>query len=109
MIKQKKIKEGKNKMTKILITTAIITFFTLPFAYADSNCESALSKLKPSCNILGTGVKKMKEFSSKNQTIGQSLGMEKKEGSKKKTLKEFSSEHKTINQTIEKLQNKEKK
>lgn len=37
------------------------------------NCDTALSKLKPSCNIIGTGVTKLKEFSSKNRTLDQSL------------------------------------
>jgi hypothetical protein len=113
MIKQKKIiLKKKNKMKKILIITSMVMTFIFSPSYASNECESALSKLKPSCNILGTGIKKMKEFSSKNQTIGQSLGIEKnKDGSKKnkKTLREISAEHKTINQTIEKFNNKPKK
>ena len=39
----------------------------------------------------------MKEFSKKNQTIGQTLGIE------KKSLREFSEENKTIDQTLKNL------
>ena len=109
MIKQKKIKERKNKMKKLLVIITALAISTFSLTHAADECESALAKLKPSCNILGTGVKKMKEFSSKNQTIEQSLGIKKKDGEKRKSLKEFSSEHKTINQTIEKFNNKNKK
>ena len=50
---------------------------------------------------------KMKEFSTKNKTVGQSLGID-SEG-KKKSLKEFSKENKTIDQTFKNIKEKLKK
>ncbi len=74
--------------------------FTSSIVYSNekkNNCESALAKLKPSCNFIGSSVENMKEFSKKNQTIGQTLGIE------KKSLREFSEENKTIDQTLKNL------
>ena len=46
----------------------------------------------------------MKEFSSKNQTIGQSLGIE-----KGKTLRDISENNKTLDQTYRNIKEKIKK
>ena len=34
-------------------------------------CETALQKLKPSCNFIGEGAKKLKEISEENKTIDE--------------------------------------
>ena len=108
MIKIKKEKKKENKV-KILITSLIISAFAFSLSYAEE-CTGVLAKLKPSCNAIGSGIKKMKDFSSKNQTIGQSLGMESSKKDKNlKTLKEFSAEHSTIDKTIKKIIDKTKK
>ena len=107
MIKVKKGKKKENKM-KILITSLMISVFAFSLSYAEE-CTGVLAKLKPSCNAIGSGIKKMKDFSSKNQTIGQSLGMESSKKDKKKKLKEFSAEHSTIDKTFKKIIDKTKK
>jgi hypothetical protein len=50
----------------------ISLIFLANFAQADTkvNCQSALAKLKPSCNVVGDALKKMKKFSAENQTLG---------------------------------------
>ena len=91
------------------ITLLILIFLFNSNIYAEENnvnCASVLAKLKPKCNVIGTGVKKLKEFSSKNKTIEQTLGIEK---GKKKSLKEFSKENKTIDQTYRNIKKKLKK
>ena len=51
-----------------------LIFFTNPsFADTKDSCEGILAKLKANCNIVGKGMKKMKEFSKENQTINQSI------------------------------------
>ena len=50
---------------------------------------------------------KMKEFSNKNKTVGQSLGISGE--NKKKSLKEISKENKTIDQTFKNIKEKLKK
>ena len=64
-------------MKKILL---ILTIMLVPnFAFSqDENCDKMINKLKPSCNFLGKGVNKMKEFSKNNQTIDQTLNNAKK-------------------------------
>ena len=54
----------------------ILFFSTTTILFAEEKkvkCNTALSKLKPSCNLIGNGVNKLKEFSAKNKTIDQSL------------------------------------
>ena len=89
-------------MKKIIILITVLMFPSL--LNSAENCETKLSKLKPSCNVIGKGFKNLKEFSSKNQTIGQSLGMK-----KGKTLKDISSENKTLDQTYKNVKDKLKK
>lgn len=84
---------------KTIFTTIIILFFS---SYSiinaeENNCTSALQKLKPSCNLLGKGAKKLKNFSDNNKTIGQTLknkGVIKE--NKIPTLKELNEKYKPI-------------
>ena len=88
-------KGKKNEIFNFFNNTFYIKYCLLK--WKKNNCESALAKLKPSCNFIGSSVENMKEFSKKNQTIGQTLGIE------KKSLREFSEENKTIDQTLKNL------
>ena len=90
---------------------SIIILFTITFisiALANDNCEGLAAKLKKECNIVGKSIDKMKEFSDKNKTIDQTLGIENK-SINKKSLKEFSKENKTIDQTFKNIKEKFKK
>ena len=54
----------------------ILFFSTTTILFAEEKkvkCNTALTKLKPSCNLIGNGVNKLKEFSAKNKTIDRSL------------------------------------
>ena len=89
---------------------SIIILFTIAFismALANDNCEGLAAKLKKECNIVGKSIDKMKEFSDKNKTINQTLGVETK--GVNKSLKEFSKENKTIDQTFKNIKEKFKK
>ena len=63
-------------------------------------CNTILSKLKPECNFIGIGAKKLKLISNNNKTINQSLEnagvIEKKDPKKKMTLKELNEKYKPI-------------
>ena len=93
---------------KHLLIVIYLMIATLNAAYADEKCKGIVAKLKKECNIVGKSMDKMKEFSDKNKTIGQSLGISDKD-SKKKSLKEFSKENKTIDQTYKNIKEKLKK
>ena len=93
-------------MKKILIISLFVVFNLSSNSTAETNCDSYISKLKPGCNFLGSGVKSLKNFSNKHKTIGQSLGVN---SDNKKTLKEFSKENKTIGQTLKNIKEKKKK
>ena len=94
-------------MKKIIIILGVLLLPALTIAEEKKvNCSTTLSKLKPECNFIGSGVKTLKQFSGKHKTVGQSLGIE---GGEKKTLKEFSKENKTINQTLKNIEEKNKK
>ena len=57
-----------------------------------------LQKLKPSCNMIGKGAKKLKVISENNKTINQTLensGVIKK-NKKKLSLKELNEKYKSI-------------
>ena len=59
-------------MKKITLLAFIVLFNSNIYANEDNkNCASALAKLKPKCNVIGSGVKKLKEFSKENKTIDQ--------------------------------------
>ena len=61
-------------MKKIFYVFIISVFSTVLFAVEKKpKCDTKISKLKPSCNFVGTGISKLKDFSSKNKTIDQSL------------------------------------
>ena len=87
----------------------IITFLlaSISSLNAKEKCEGVLAKLKSECNIVGKSMNKMKEFSNKNKTVGQSLGISSE--NKKKSLKEISKENKTIDQTFKNIKEKLKK
>ena len=85
-------------MKIVFVLIGILILPSLSYAEEKTNCKSALSKLKPSCNFIGKGVDGMTKFSAKNKTIGQSMGIEKKP--KSKSLKEFTKENKYITDTI---------
>jgi hypothetical protein len=95
-------------MKKIIVFLTILISPT--FATAEEkkiNCDSVLSKLKPSCS-LGDPLKALKKFSSKHKTLGQTLGI-KTDGKDIKSLKKFSKENKTIDQTIRNMKEKKNK
>ena len=87
-------------MKMLLTVLMVLTINISSIRAAENKCVTTLEKLKPECNI-GKAFDKMKEFSKKNKTIDQSLGISKKEGKKKFNLKEWSSKNKTIKETIE--------
>ena len=96
-----------NKFFLILVFFAYTTFL---HAEKKVGCETAIEKLKPSCNI-GKAFNKLRSFSDKNKTIGQSLGNvgildNTKINKKPTTLKEFSEKHKTIDKTIKEIRKK---
>ena len=93
---------------KYLYIIIIFIFNSYNVAIANEECEGMMAKLKKECNIVGKSMDKMKEFSNKNKTIDQTLGIEPK-GINKKTLKEFSKENKTIDQTFRNIKEKFKK
>ena len=93
-------------MNKIILIVIIIFYPINILAEEKVGCNTALEKIKPECNVIGSGIKKLKEFSSKNKTIEQSLGIDK---NKKKSLKEFSKENKTLDQTYKNIKDKLKK
>ena len=75
MIK-KRIKNYKKrkKMKIFLITIILLSFNTTLISAAEDKCVTTLERAKPECNI-GKFFDKMKKFSSKHKTIGQSIGM----------------------------------
>lgn len=93
-------------MKKIYIIIALLMFANSSNAENKVNCESVLSKMKPECNFIGKSFKGLKNFSSKHQTIGQTMGKEKKEPGEKKTLRQISEENKTIDQTYRNIKKK---
>jgi len=91
-------------MKKILLVTLILIIPNFVYsASPDKECLTFIQKLKPSCNFIGKAKDGLQNFSDKNKTIGQSLGMDKK---KSKTLNEFSKENKTIDQTFRNIKDK---
>jgi ribosomal protein S21 len=97
----------KKIILSILLTCASVTLIA-----AEKDCESALSKLKPACNV-GKVFNEMKEFSKKNKTVNQSLentGVIKKvkPGEKRNTLKKLAEDNKTIDQTIRNMKKESK-
>jgi len=102
-------------MKKIYIIFITITFFITSGNSEEVKCQTVLEKTNPACseilkstgNAISGVFKGMKKFSKKHQTVGQSLGMEKKDEVKtKKSLREFSKKHKTIDDTIKGIKKK---
>ena len=60
----------------------MLTFNNVSLA-EDDKCQTALQKLKPSCNIIGKGAKKLKQLSEENKTINQTYENIKKKLEKK--------------------------
>ena len=98
-------------MKKLFLIPVILMFSTSLINAEEAKCETVKENVNPACSkiLKGAGNKvggvfgKLKEFSSKHQTIGQSLkgaGLikEKEKGEKKKrrTLKEFSEDNQKI-------------
>ena len=95
-------------MRKILVTIFILTFNISSVNAEEAKCDTVREKANPACSkiLKGAGNKvggvfgKLKEFSSKHQTIGQTLNggviKEKKERKKKRTLREFSEDNQKI-------------
>ena len=55
-------------MKKILTIFFIIILNNISYSN-QPKCETALQKLKPSCNFIGEGAKKLKKISEENKTI----------------------------------------
>tara|TARA_B100000767_G_scaffold240155_1_gene235786 strand:+ start:1380 stop:1700 length:321 start_codon:yes stop_codon:yes gene_type:complete len=97
------LKKRKNKMKKTWYTLSLILFLSTSIYANEIKCNTTLSKLKPECNFIGKGAKKLKSISENNKTIGQSLvnaGVLKKKDNikdkKKMTLKELNEKYKPI-------------
>ena len=69
-------------MKKILIFFFILNLNNVSYSN-EIKCETTLQKLKPSCNFIGTGAKKLKELSEKNKTIDQTYNTIKEKIKKK--------------------------
>ena len=79
----------------------LIIIFLIPhnIAFADQNCETMLQKLKPSCNVIGKGAKKLKKISENNKKINQTLenkGVITEKNKKNFSLKELNKKYKPI-------------
>lgn len=81
-------------MKKIYIILFVLSFNFISVNTEEVNCDSAINKLKPACN-LGKAFKGMEKFSENHKTIGQSLGLK-----KNKNEKSLAERHKTIGQSI---------
>ena len=97
------LKKRKNKMKKTWYTLSLILFLSTSMYANEIKCNTTLSKLKPECNFIGKGAKKLKSISENNKTIGKSLenaGVLKKKDNikdkKKMTLKELNEKYKPI-------------
>jgi hypothetical protein len=95
-------------MKKLYLISVILMFSTSLVNAEEVKCETIMENVNPACSKLlkGAGDKvggvfgKLKKFSSKHQTIGQTLNggviKEKKEKKKRRTLKEFSEDNQKI-------------
>ena len=59
-------------MKKTIILIFILIFCSSQLLAKEIKCDSILSKLKPACNFIGKGAKKLKIISENNKTIDQS-------------------------------------
>ena len=90
-------------MKKTFYAITILLLFNTPMYSNEIKCNTALNKLKPECNFIGKGAKKLKAISENNKTINKSLenaGILKKKDNtkdkKKMTLKELNKKFKPI-------------
>ena len=95
-------------MKKLFLILVMLMFSTSLINAEEAKCETVKEKVNPACSkiLKGAGDKvggvfgKLKKFSSKHQTIGQTLNggviKEKKERKKKRTLREFSEDNQKI-------------
>ena len=88
-------------MKKTLYKLVLLLLFSTPLYSNEIKCNTTLSKLKPECNFIGKGAKKLKSLSENNKTIDQTLenaGVIKKDRTKLKdlSLKELNKKYKTI-------------
>ena len=67
------LKKRKNKMKKTWYTLSLILFLSTSMYANEIKCNTTLSKLKPECNFIGKGAKKLKSISENNKTIAKSL------------------------------------
>ena len=89
-------------MKVFLITIILLSFNATSISAAEDKCVTTLERLKPECNI-GKLFDKMKTFSSKNQTINQTMNDKFGGDNKKKfNLKEWSLKNQKITDTINK-------
>ena len=61
-------------MKKILYIFIVLLFNSYVVNAEEIKCDTALSKLKPKCNLIGKGMDKMRKFSKDNKTLDQSFG-----------------------------------
>ena len=59
-------------MKKIIASIFVFSVFSSQLLAENVNCDTRLSKLKPACNFVGKGFKKLKKVSEDNKTINQS-------------------------------------
>ena len=93
-----RMEKNTKKISKFLYRIFFIILFSTTAYSNEIKCNTALSKLKPECNFIGKGAKKLKSISENNKTINQSLEnfgvLEKKDPKKKITLKELNKKYK---------------
>ncbi|MDC1092997.1 hypothetical protein OAS35_02690 [Pelagibacteraceae bacterium] len=93
-----RMEKKEKKISKIIYKIFFIMLFSTTVYSNEIKCNSPLSKLKPECNFIGKGAKKLKSISENNKTINQSLEnlgvVEKKDPKKKITLKELNEKYK---------------
>ena len=106
-------------MNKLYIILVALTFSMTTLKAAETKCETMLDKIDHRCikvsKKISEGAKKsvggffgsLKKFSAKNETIGQTRGIEKKPNklTNFERLKKFSKENKTISDTLNKNKN----
>ena len=68
-----RMEKKEKKISKIIYKIFFIMLFSTTVYSNEIKCNSPLSKLKPECNFIGKGAKKLKSISENNKTINQSL------------------------------------
>jgi NADPH-dependent curcumin reductase CurA len=99
-------------MKKLYMVALLLMLNITSLKAEEIKCETTAEKVNPACSkiLKGVGSKVsgifggLKKFSAKHKTIGQTVGIEKKE--KSFNLKEFSKKNKTVNDTINNVNKK---